>query len=176
MTAMFAAAMPTFPVLCAVPAAALSPLFASGFMMAAVPAAAAVTLFSGCAAFLSDGAMMSALSAAVTPTVTSTVAAPTASPAAFATRSGTIFGRRPELRGHLCLGHGLAQQLFDATKLVLLFFADKGDGHTVGLGTCGPADAMDIVFAIIGDVVIDHHLDIVDIDTPGKNIGSNEYG
>ena len=67
-----------------------------------------------------------------------------------------------------------AQQLFDHPEFILLFLADEGECDPVGLGTSCPADAMYIVFAVVGDIVIDDHFDVVDIDPTGKNVCGDE--
>lgn len=83
-----------------------------------------------------------------------------------------ILGRRPELLRYSGLIHRRSQQLFDAAKLILLLFADKCISNPIGLRARGPADTMNVIFPIVRDIIVDNHLDIVDIDATRQDIRS----
>src|SRR6185437_7370369 len=99
---------------------------------------------------------------------------PAASPPTRTARPGFIFGSGAKLLRHRGFRDRLAEQVLDEVKLILFFFADKRDGYTVGLRPGRSPDTMDIILAVIGDIVIDHHLDVVDVDPPGKDVGSHQ--
>ena len=44
---------------------------------------------------------------------------------------------------------------FDAMEFALFFLADESDGNAVCIGTGGASDAMDVVFRVVGHVVVD---------------------
>ena len=104
-------------------------------------------------------------------------AAVTSSPVALsAFAAGMVFGCRTELLRYGRLGNGLAQQFFDDPEFVLLFFADEGECDPVRFGPCRAADPVNIVLAVVGDIVIDHHFYVVDIDAAGKDVRGHEDG
>src|ERR1700683_4101428 len=91
------------------------------------------------------------------------------SPAAFAAfTSGVIFGRLSKFIRKGCFIDGMAKQVLDGLEFVLFLFADESDRGTVSLGACGTADAVNIIFAVVRDVVVDHHFAVVDIDLAGE--------
>ena len=72
-------------------------------------------------------------------------------------------------------------------KFTLFRFADESNGYTIRIrpgctadavacgsrfpGITGESDAVDLIFRIVGNVVVDDQTDVVDIDAPGNNIG-----
>ena len=56
-------------------------------------------------------------------------------------------------------------------KFTLFRFADESNGYTIRIRPGCTADAVDIFFRIVGNVVVDDLTDVVDIDAPGNNIG-----
>ena len=87
-----------------------------------------------------------------------------------------IFGCGTELLRYFRLGNGFTQQFFDDPEFILFFFADEGECNAVRFGPCRTADPVDIVLAVIGDIIIDHHFYIVDVDAAGKDIRGHEDG
>ena len=53
-------------------------------------------------------------------------------------------------------------------------FIDQRDGNTVAVSACRTADAMDIVFGIVGNVVVDHHGDVVDVNAACQDVRSHQ--
>ena len=51
---------------------------------------------------------------------------------------------------------------------------DQCDGHTVAVGTCCTSDAVDIVLGIVRRVVVDDHLDVIDVNSAAHDVGCNE--
>lgn len=74
------------------------------------------------------------------------------------------------------------RHLVDLSGIVLLDIpkdsdvvdGDKVDGDTLATKATGPADAMDVVFSIAGQVVVDAQAHPRDVDAPGPDIGGNE--
>ena len=66
------------------------------------------------------------------------------------------------------------EEAFDFLKEALVLIGDEGDGRAVIFGSGCTADAMDIVFGITRDVVVDDKRDIVHIDSTGYNIGRDK--
>src|ERR1700722_844648 len=93
-----------------------------------------------------------------------------------ASAAGMVFGCGTELLRYRRLVDGFAQQFFDDTEFILLFFADEGESDAIRFSPCRTADPVDIVLAGVGDIVIDHHFYIVDIDAPGKDVCGYEDG
>ena len=66
------------------------------------------------------------------------------------------------------------KEAFNALEETAVLVGDKSDGCAVVLGSGCTADAMDIVFGIARDVVVDDKRYIVHVDSAGHNIGSNK--
>ena len=113
-----------------------------------------------------------------TPTAMASVTTMTVTAATTAARSasGAILGRLAKFRRHLGLFYGAAQQVFDRPEFILLFFADKSKRDAIGLRARGTADPMDIILPIVWYIVVDDHLDIVDVDTTGEDVGCDQDG
>ena len=90
------------------------------------------------------------------------------------TTTGIVFGRWSELFGDFGFFHRAAQEVFDNAEFILFFFADKSIGLSIGLGPGRASDTMYIIFSVVGNIVIDHHFYIVDVDTPGEDIRCDE--
>ena len=59
------------------------------------------------------------------------------------------------------------EEILDALECVLLLLADKGDGHSVVVGTGCTSDAVYVVFTVMGHVVVDYQADIIDVNATG---------
>ena len=78
------------------------------------------------------------------------------------------------------LGRGFAPAHFDFGEALDL--GDKedftsggeGEGDTRAAGAAGAADTVKVVFGIVGQVVVDHDLDVIDVDAAGRHIGGHE--
>ena len=66
------------------------------------------------------------------------------------------------------------EEAFNALEEAAVLVGDKSDGCSVVLGSGCTADAMDIVFGIARDVVIDDKRYIVHINSAGYDIGGDE--
>ena len=60
-------------------------------------------------------------------------------------------------------------------KLRLLAGRNEGDGASGCSGTCGASDAVDVVFGFVGNVVVDNHGYVVDVDASCHDVGGYEY-
>jgi len=99
------------------------------------------------------------------------------SPPAFpAFASGVIFGCLSEFIRQGYFVDGMAEQVFDGLEFILFLFADEGASGAVGLSAGRTADTVDIVFAVVGDVVVDDHFDVVDINPAGEDVGGDQDG
>ena len=72
------------------------------------------------------------------------------------------------------LVYHLLQELLYLLEPVLVFFAYEGDGSTIAVGTGCTADAVNVIFCIVRNIVIDDHLNIIDVDSARHNVGSYE--
>ena len=54
--------------------------------------------------------------------------------------------------------------------------AEDGDGNALFLGAAGSADAVDVIFVLLGHVVVDDAVDIVDVNAARGNVRRNEDG
>ena len=69
----------------------------------------------------------------------------------------------------------LFEELFNASKARLFLLADEGDRQPLIVATTGSTtDAVYIVLGVVGDVIVDHHADVVDIDTARHDVGGDE--
>ena len=73
------------------------------------------------------------------------------------------------------LVYHLLQELLYLLEPVLVFFAHEGDGSTIAVGTGCTADAVNVIFCIVRNIVIDDHLNIIDVDSARHNVGSYEH-
>ena len=77
----------------------------------------------------------------------------------FRTPSLDLGGSRDDAAADAGMG-----ELLKVLDLVDVAAADKGRRHALATGTAGTADAVDVVLGIMGKVVVDHHLEVVDVD------------
>jgi len=75
---------------------------------------------------------------------------------------------------HHCLGYGFLQKRFDSRKLVLLSLTHKCVSSSFAGCTGGSADAVYIVFAVVGHIIIDDQVDVFDIDSATEDIGRHQ--
>jgi hypothetical protein len=69
----------------------------------------------------------------------------------------------------------LSEQAFDRSKVFLFLTATEGYGRTVGTGSSRASDAVDIGFRFYGKIVVDYVGDVVDVETPGRDVGCYKY-
>ena len=90
--------------------------------------------------------------------------------------AGSVLGRA--LRETLDL-HGrddAVDQALDRGERLTLIVADEQVGNAVLAHASGSADPMDVVFRIVGHIVIDDVADALDIDTATDDVGGDEHG
>lgn len=68
-----------------------------------------------------------------------------------------------------------AKQLFNLPQGDEIPFTDQGDGISFASGPGSASDAMYIIFGVAGTVIVDDHLNVVDVDAPADNVGGDEY-
>src|SRR5947199_2067790 len=68
----------------------------------------------------------------------------------------------------------LAYQLLDVLDICFLIGRAEGDGRPGGSGAARPANAVDVGLRYIRDLVVDHVMEIIDIDPAGGNVGRDE--
>ena len=52
---------------------------------------------------------------------------------------------------------------------------DEGDGNAVAVGTGGTSDAVHVVLGVVRHVVVDDHLDVVDVDATRHDVGGYKH-
>ena len=52
---------------------------------------------------------------------------------------------------------------------------DEGDGDSVTVGTCRTADAVDIILGIVGNIVVDDHCDVIDVNASRENVRGHQH-
>ncbi len=67
--------------------------------------------------------------------------------------------------------NGLADQFLDIFQVGDLFGITEGDGFSFGACPGRAADSVDIGLGNIGKVEVDDHGELLDIDSPGGDIG-----
>ena len=68
----------------------------------------------------------------------------------------------------------MADEFLDFHDRIGVFFADVADGLTAGAGPGGPADAVDVVLRVLGQVVVDHMADRGNVQAAGGDIGGHQ--
>ena len=69
----------------------------------------------------------------------------------------------------------LLQKFFNLRERVAIFFTNECDGATFASCTCCTTDAVHIVFGVAWRIVVDDHLDIVDVNAATNNISSDKH-
>ena len=70
---------------------------------------------------------------------------------------------------------GLADGAFDVAQQAALFSGTEGDGRALGAGTRGAADAVDIGFRHMRQIVVDHVADAIDVDAARRDVGCHQH-
>lgn len=118
-----------------------------------------------------DAAVAFALVFALAFVATVTAAAAVSSSSSFSVSSlaasfasSGVGGCFAEFCGHGFLGDFFFEEVLDGGEEWLVFLADEGDGAAVLAGACCASDAVDVVFFVVGHVVVDDELYVVDVD------------
>ena len=80
-------------------------------------------------------------------------------------RLGFVFRSFAEFGGKGDFIDVFAQEALYLAELGLVIKADKGDGTAFGAGAGGTADAMHIVFRVVGDVKVDDKVYVINVNT-----------
>ena len=67
------------------------------------------------------------------------------------------------------------KQVFDFPQGYEILFSDQGYSIPFSAGSGSASDAMYIIFGVAGAIVVDDHLNVVNVDAPTDNVGGNEY-
>ena len=71
-------------------------------------------------------------------------------------------------------GDRFANEAFDTTEEVTLAAVAEGDGLSIESGAGGAADAVDVGFGFLGEVVVEDEGDALDVDTACGDVGGDE--
>lgn len=71
-------------------------------------------------------------------------------------------------------GDGFAEEVFNEFEFAAFARGDERHGDAAFAGAGGASDAVDIVFSIVGHVVVDHHRDVVNVDSAGHYVGCHK--
>ena len=85
-------------------------------------------------------------------------------PAFFLIRLGSILRCFTQFFRQRNLVNALVQEVFNGLELLLFLFTHERYGTSVVISTCRTPDAMHIILAIIGHIVIDDQTDIVNVN------------
>ena len=102
------------------------------------------------------------------------LASAVASASSTSTAFGVIFRALAHFRRQIQLVHRTFNQPLDAAEALLIVRIDQRDALPVAVGPRGSADAVHIVLFIGRHIVIDHQLDVVDVDASADHIGRHE--
>ena len=69
----------------------------------------------------------------------------------------------------------LSEQAFDRAKVFIFLSATEGNCSAVRPRASRAPDAMDIGFRFYGKIVVDYVGDVVDVETPGRDVGCYKY-
>ena len=59
-------------------------------------------------------------------------------------------------------------------NLLILFGADEGDGQTFGTKSSRASDSMQVRIRVFGHVIIEHDVDLLNVDTSAKDLGGDQ--
>ena len=76
--------------------------------------------------------------------------------------------------GNVAAAHPLAGEAFDVADEEHLSAAGEGNADSAASGAPGAPDAVHVVFRVVGEIEIEHHLDVVDIDAAGRHVGGHQ--
>ena len=62
----------------------------------------------------------------------------------------------------------------DVVDLKHLASGDERNRASTAAGAAGAADAMHVIFHVVRQIVIEHHLDVVDVDAARGDVGGDE--
>ena len=65
-------------------------------------------------------------------------------------------------------------ELLQVLDLIDITAGDESRGHSLAACAARTADAVDVVLGIVGEVVVDHYLQVGDVDTAGRDICGDE--
>ena len=68
----------------------------------------------------------------------------------------------------------LLDEFLNLQEAGIVMRSDEGDSHAVSVGTCSTADAVHIVLWVAWRVVVDDHLDVIDVDASAHDVGGDE--
>lgn len=74
----------------------------------------------------------------------------------------------------LKFGYCLANESLDVAKQIALRTVAQGNGAAFGAGTSRAADAMDISFGFLRQIIINNKGDSLDVNTPGGDVGCHQ--
>src|SRR5690606_6036808 len=72
-------------------------------------------------------------------------------------------------------GYGLADEVFDASHFVAFGMRGQGVGQSAASGAAGTANAVDVVFGLHGQVVVDGGAAALHVYAARGHIGGNQY-
>ena len=72
-------------------------------------------------------------------------------------------------------GNARADEALDGADVIEVFRGEDGEGVAFVLRAAGAADAVDVVFRMAGDIVIDDVRDALDIEPARGEIGGDEH-
>src|SRR5690606_10707307 len=76
----------------------------------------------------------------------------------------------------LCLFAVWIDQTTDGAPLCLIAGRDKVDGVTLCIRAACPADAVNIIFGAGREVIVDHVLDVWNVEPSRSNVGGHKHG
>ena len=71
--------------------------------------------------------------------------------------------------------HVLSRVPFNPLEVLLVLTGHECNRITAGSGSAGSPDTVDIVFGLMGDIVVDHMRNAVHVESPGRNIRGHEH-
>jgi hypothetical protein len=66
------------------------------------------------------------------------------------------------------------QLILDLEEVGLVIFSDEVDGNSEVTESAGSADSMKVNVGVLGEVEVDDHVDSLDVDTSGEDVGAHE--
>ncbi len=79
------------------------------------------------------------------------------------------------LRRHLGARHLGVGEALDALHEVDLAAGDEADRRALAAGAAGAADAVDVVLGVVGQLVVDDQVDVIDVETARGDVGGDQH-
>lgn len=99
----------------------------------------------------------------------------TVSATPFISRHGLVFGSLAQAIRQRELLYGSPEEFLYLHEKTNLTTTHERDGRSEAVSACCSPYAVNIILSVVWDIVVDDHLNIVDVDAAGNNVGGHKH-